>query len=67
MSRATKILDIHEESRQISITVEDSAAALAVSPTEEIVNLNLDEIFEVYVVGKAVAIPAVGAGIPSLV
>ena len=27
MSRATKILDIHEESRQISITVEDSAAA----------------------------------------
>ncbi len=57
ITRATKILDIHQSAHQLSFTVENAPAALAATPTEEITNLNLDEIFEAYVVGKTTIIP----------
>jgi hypothetical protein len=45
---ATKVLDVRREGRQVGVVVED--VGRVVGP--EVVELNLDEIFEAYVVGK---------------
>ncbi len=52
----TKILDVRPEPRQVSVTLENTPAALealkkiGLDPVTE--GLNLDDIFEAYVAGK---------------
>jgi hypothetical protein len=46
------ILDIQRSGRQQAITVEDVDVALAAVNPGEVIDLNLDEIFEAYVIGK---------------
>ena len=48
----TKILDVRREGRQVGVVVENAPHALTATPEVNVVDLNLDEIFEAYVVGK---------------
>ena len=52
----TGVLDVRHSARQVAVVVEDAAAAGAALRAggfePEVVDLNLDEIFEAYVVGQ---------------
>lgn len=46
------VLDVQDHGRQRAIVVENVDAALAVADPIEVIDMNLDEIFEAYVIGK---------------
>jgi ABC-2 type transport system ATP-binding protein len=53
-----RILDLRPDNRQIAVTLDGIDEALKVAPGVEVTDLNLDEIFEAYVVGKHTQAPA---------
>jgi len=50
------VLDIEHAGRRVGIVVEDAAQAISIADdvgvTPEVIDLNLDEVFEAYVAGK---------------